>query len=264
MVFGKTQDPKTTKRGREAPFTWANKADTLTDEAKHIIFGMHLMGGTNSHIGSKFNIDPRTVSRVVERFVDGVYTADDNRWSISPEKTLVRRHLVAVDTIAEVVRRLDDDFDIEVSRRTVQRDLAAQGIFSYSIKRTSGLTDDRKLKRLAEADYLESHPSRELAFSDECLFICNSNQKSFLCRRGAPQKTKPKSRWTATCHVWGVIAHGYAKLVFLDKARVNEDHYMDTLFRFYVNDPEVQDLVFMQAGAPAHRSARTTCDSARL
>ena len=167
-----------------------------------------------------------------------------------------------VHTSAATVRTaLIEEYSIEVSLRTVERDLVELGNNYRKRPVTAELNTDRMSKRLEMIPVMREVASRrKIAFSDESICLATDTRTHQWVRPGEEPAPIRRARWAARIHLWGCIGEDFKVLFFFDnKQNVNAEIYQEMLKKnlFKRAEWKSNNFVLMQDGAPAHRAAST-------
>ena len=150
--------------------------------------------------------------------------------------------------------------NIQVSKRTVQRDLSSLD-YSYAARPLcQGLTERQKVKRVQFALNYNMDTSRVI-FTDEKIFDTNDGRRKMWVRRGQKAAPRQKVRWAPRCQVWGAVGVGWRYLVILQNdTSITSEMYIETLKE--VDFPP--NRIFQQDGATAHtaRASKEYIESA--
>ena len=163
-------------------------------------------------------------------------------------------------TAATVRLALYEEYKIDVSLRTVERDLLELGAAYRRRPVTAELNTARMQKRLEMIPKMrEIARTRKIAFSDESICLAADTHTHQWVRPGEEPEPLRVGRWTARVHLWGCIGQDFKVLVFFTEPRVNAEIYQGMLKKklLKLDAWKANNFVFMQDGAPAHRAAST-------
>jgi transposase len=110
-------------------------------------------------------------------------------------------------SMLQIAALLEKDYGITVCESTIFYDMHELGI-GYRPKRTVPAVSDHAewaSRRLAFARANLRRNPNYLMFSDESIFRCTGRKQWEWRRWGEETSEQPKSKYSATCHVWGVI-----------------------------------------------------------
>ena len=119
--------------------------------------------------------------------------------------------------------------NIQVSKRTLQRDLSSLD-YSYAARPLcQGLTERQKVKRVQfELNY--NMDTSRVIFTDEKTFDTNDGGRKMWVRRGQKAAPRQKVRRAPRCQVWGAVGVGWRYLVILQNdTSITSETYIETL-----------------------------------
>jgi hypothetical protein len=168
----------------------------------------------------------------------------------------------AYDMAREMLKR----HNIKMSVSTVQRDLRAIGLVSYTVPK-GPLTkqgDPEYRKKFCETMLREKRrcPNMVFSFSDEKYADTNRHglRKQWKKRGDHPAPHGNIGRYAIKIHIWGIIAKGYRKLVFLPQKMIKSPDYLRYCVRPVVRElglAGLANLTWVHDGARPHKGATT-------
>lgn len=172
-------------------------------------------------------------------------------------------------TSKELSSTLNENFNIEISDRTVRRRLQGLGLHGRRPRKKPGLTQKMKSARLAFAklhrDWTENEWKRVI-FTDESK--CNLNQSdgiAYVRRRVGEDLHEDciavRNKFPLSFMVWGCISYyGCGDLAFITGS-MNADSYISIITNYL--EPSIERLfpvsvqpIFQDDSAPCHRAKR--------
>lgn len=149
----------------------------------------------------------------------------------------------------------DDD---SPSKRTVARDLRAEGVRHLTCETVQRLTDKQKEKRLAFCKkYLKIASSdtfwRKIVFSDETKRGTSDMDRTCWVPPGGERLQTEHVKWDCKIHVWGYIGtDGCRHIQLCPGHTVTAENYLDLLKKTVGKRKWKKTRVFQQDNAPAH------------
>jgi transposase len=119
--------------------------------------------------------------------------------------------------VGALVERLEEEHGIEVSARTVRRDLRELEVVWQEPKKVpNNRNPEWKSRRLAFAcrDDVKRITANNIVLTDETMARAKDVRRKAWMRRQKPVEA-PQERWVATCHVFGFLGVGWRRLLLL-------------------------------------------------
>ena len=172
---------------------------------------------------------------------------------------------------------------IVLSRSKIWRTLKDKG-WCYKVRRSrpfcgpKGVTFWKKM-RLKFAREWKNFDYRRFVFVDECILRCLDGRKFEWCSKAEKPTVRRNPRWTASCHVFGAIAHGGFRFIYdvnsyrgdpqagvrggftaANYKDLLENHFLPALSQHFdqlnarlPEDKKIKPII-VQDGAPVHKS----------
>ena len=230
-----------------------------------IIFGLSYAGASNGQVARIAKVDKKTVANVLKRVRPQVdlkpteheimedEAAEEAEVKADETRTAARKLCVGqifsqrddeeryIHLTAATVRlALYEEYKIDVSLRTVERDLLELGAAYRRRPVTAELNTARMHKRLEMIPKMrEIARTRKIAFSDESICLAADTHTHQWVRPGEEPEPLRVGRWTARVHLWGCIGQDFKVLVFFTEPRVNAEIYQGMLKKKRVSGSNV-------------------------
>lgn len=167
--------------------------------------------------------------------------------------TLCRRKY---PSLSAITKQLCTEYGISVSRSTTRRDLLSMGkrarVKPKGARHRSGDVEARV--RFCE-EYVGVPPST-LLFTDEKYSDCDEHGCRFeWCSAGEQPSRQESEQYSTKVHVWGAVAVGVKRLVFLPNERISSLLYVKHCLS--TNSDLLERFVLVQDGASAHTAHST-------
>lgn len=165
---------------------------------------------------------------------------------------------------------LNQDYNIAVSRKTVQRRLKESNFRTYVVKTVPYISPKNKIKRLEFAKQYVNKPIsfwEKVLWTDESTFEYHGSKKKQFCR--LPQKLRQKHALVneriphggGSVMFWGCVCNsGLGNLVPID-GTMNKDKYLNILnnYAFISGDTLIgESFILQQDNAPCHKARLIT------
>lgn len=230
------------------------------------IIGQYQSGRTYSQISRSLNISTSTVGLWARRYVNEGHIGRMPNTG-RPEKLPLQQQMNIVKAIEDQPFNTATSVaaNFNVSRHTVSRIWAENGIFHFIPSLKQNLTDDHRVYRLA---FAETHLARNtdwerIIFSDEKTFKSDSDKKLHLYRprnQRFNEKYVQRGRRSGriSCGVWGWMSGGGVGELCEISGRLNSEGYTEILEEIMLPTVGIvypgHNIHFMQDNCSIHSS----------
>lgn len=242
----------------------------ISDEIRARIIGLSEGGFTGVQIAATIGVPIRTVTRLVKTFrEDGTYKRKPCGGSHA--KKLSDRDVRSIVHYSKIHRcsslsEITNACPTQVCRRTIQRVLHKNGIFSRIAVKKPFLTPRHMSQRLAFAQKYRGWSAKEwerVVWTDESTFEIGKNSRQIHVWRSAYERYSSsclaptfKSGRTSLM-IWGAFAGGQkSELVFMPKGQRSAKDFIEVVYNAKLVHfmGQIPQGVLMEDGAPVHRS----------
>ena len=254
----------------------AKHGKQLPDDTKNIIVQLIEGSYRASEVANILNISKSTISRLLKRWRERGDTENKPRKGrakfVSKRGERVLNRIVKTSrraTLKDITNEFNRRTPVKVSRRTVQRTLHSLGYTRRSVRKSIGIRNVNKKKRIAwcrgKLHWTVNNQWRKVVYSDEMMIVIKPDGKLKVWRK-ASEKWRPEclgyianvSSSNIKIMVWGCLTYyGVGTLAFID-GNMNSQKYIQTL------DDNIWPVVtkhfgnntwyFQDDNAPCHRS----------
>lgn len=254
----------------------AKHGNEMSDDTKKVIIQLIESGHRASEISESLNINKSTISKFLKRWRERGNVENRPRKgrprfvTVRGERTLSRLVKNARrTTLKDITADFNNSTPIKVSRRTVQRTLHFLGYTRRSSRKSIGIRNVNKKKRIAwcrgKLHWTVNNQWKKVMFTDEMMVVIKPDGK-FKVWRKSSEKWRPEclghfapmSSATIKIMVWGCITYyGVGSLAFVN-GNMNSQKYIQTLddniWQVVVKHFGNNTWYFQDDNAPCHRS----------
>ena len=156
-----------------------------------------------------------------------------------------------------MANRLKSENDIDIHKRTIQRNLKKSGIKKDVPKKTLDLTEEHKRKRVAFAENWKLYQFDDVWITDESMIQLHRNKVSMWYSRNGKRPTVKVPKFPKKVMVWGALStRGFYLKIIDGVATIDSPKYCNILTEFlpYASALYPNGFIIQQDGARPHTS----------
>ena len=235
---------KAKKRNREIMVPYLPRSVHLTDYQKGAILAMEFMQASQRLIAAAVGCSQSVVCDVLkqrallEEIADGRSAPRATSEDVQERRKLVKAMHDETPRISsmEIARKMEEEHNISVSSRTIQRDQRIHGGRHKVILKVPKLTEAQRLKRIEFCQTILKYPAdhpiwQRFVFSDESKKgVVDMDHACWQYPEDEPVQ-REVDKWDAKIHVWGYIGVGMRHLELLPEGAVDGNTYLTVIKR---------------------------------